>query len=319
MLDYSNIDGVTTAPWGQYSSMIISVFVGDVEIPVAKTLLASEFDGIIIGKYAFYGCEELIEIELGENVEEIKSFAFAECPELEGEIKLEEGLKTIGESAFGNCEKVTSIIIPSTVEEIATDAFVGITELTVSGEEGSYAEEWAKENKVEYVQNTAKYSIKGQITSYCPMKKATVRLKSGGAVKYTVKTATKKGTTLSTVEFVIENVEPGKYDLTVTKEGNLTYTVTGVVVTDKDIDLTKSDKKYSDITLIAGDVDGDGLVNGKDVQEVRLTGNINHNVSEAANALADVDGDGLINGKDVQVIRLVTNINKGTTDCTFAY
>ena len=162
-------------------------------------------------------------------------------------------------------------------------------------------------------------TLSGVVTSYNPNNATTIELTQGGAVKYTTTIAATTGNEKVTRDFTLTNVALGTYDLVVTKAGHLAYTVTGIVVTDEDIDLTKSEKAYADIKMIAGDVDGNGLVNGNDVQTVRFTTNINHNTSEAANALADVNGDGLINGTDVQIIRLVTNINKGVNDSTFAY
>ncbi len=163
-------------------------------------------------------------------------------------------------------------------------------------------------------------TVSGVVTSYCAERNFTVELSQNGEVVYRSEFASgeRKNDTV-TGQFSLDGVSPGIYDLTVRKAGHLAYTVTGITVGDNDIDLTASAGQYSEIKLIAGDVDGDGLVNGTDVQKIRLTANINHAVEEAADALADVNGDGLINGSDVQVVRFVSNINKSETDCTAEY
>lgn len=52
-------------------------------------------------------------------------------------------LTEIGSRAFLDCSSISSIIIPSTVEFIAPDAFEGCLDLTIIGEEGSAAHQFA--------------------------------------------------------------------------------------------------------------------------------------------------------------------------------
>ena len=112
----------------------------------------------------------------------------------------------------------------------------------------------------------------------------------------------------------------GTYDLVVTKPGHLTYTITGVKVESGNVDLTAdTSKAYSTITLLCGDVDGDGNINESDVSVIRYASNINKPVSSAANPLADVDGDGNVNESDVSIVRYAVHINKNTGHCTFVY
>ena len=53
----------------------------------------------------------------------------------------------------------------------------------------------------------------------------------------------------------------------------------------------------SDITGLKGDVNGDGIVNGTDIQAV-----INFIVAGEYDAKADVNNDGKVNGTDIQEI-----------------
>lgn len=120
--------------------------------------------------------------------------------------------------------------------------------------------------------------------------------------------------------FAITGVAPGTYDLVATKAGHLTYTIKGVVVGSTDLDLTKNaNASVSTITLLAGDVDGDGNINESDVSVIRYASNINKLASSAANPLADVDGDGNVNESDVSIVRYAVHINKNAGHCTYVY
>ena len=93
-----------------------------------------------------------------------------------------------------------------------------------------------------------------------------------------------------------------------------------MVVTADGVDLTShSDPAVKNITLLAGDVDGDGNINESDVSVIRYASNINKTASSAANPLADVDGDGNVNESDVSIVRYAAHINKSKTHCTYNY
>lgn len=162
-------------------------------------------------------------------------------------------------------------------------------------------------------------ALSGIVTSYNPKNKTMIELKNEGETVYTTEIAPTDGDGKITQAFSFDDVADGTYDLVVTKECHITYTVKNVIVNGEDIDLTASGKEYRDITLCAGDVDGNGSVNPTDVMMMRLSTNINHNTAQAENKTADVDGDGSINPTDVLIVRLSTNINKSVEDSTFDY
>ena len=60
-----------------------------------------------------------------------------------------EGTTTIGQRAFGN-STLKEISIPASVLSIADDAFLNCTGLNVTGEEGSYADEWCYDHLVSF-------------------------------------------------------------------------------------------------------------------------------------------------------------------------
>lgn len=53
-----------------------------------------------IGNYAFYSCDNLTTVQLGNNIEYIGNHAFSECRKVSGEIVVPESVKTIGSYAF---------------------------------------------------------------------------------------------------------------------------------------------------------------------------------------------------------------------------
>lgn len=60
-------------------------------------------------------------------------------------VRCPEGLQEIGDRAFSDCRSLTKIYIPASVEEISETAFAGCPDgLVFYGEQGSFAEEYAK-------------------------------------------------------------------------------------------------------------------------------------------------------------------------------
>lgn len=163
-------------------------------------------------------------------------------------------------------------------------------------------------------------TVSGRVKSYNPGNAITIQLKQGAEVKYTTTIAAESGSGQVTQNFSFSTVAAGTYDLVVSKDGHLTYTITGVVVGSSDLDLTANSKEYiSTMTLLAGDVDGDGNINETDVSIIRYASNINKDASAAANPLTDMDGDGSVNESDVSIVRYSTHINKSTSHCTYGY
>ena len=109
-------------------------------------------------------------------------------------------------------------------------------------------------------------AVSGKVTSYNPNNPTTIQLMQNGAVKYTVTIDAATGSGQVTQDFSFNAVAAGTYDLVVTKDGHLTYTVKGVVVGDVPLDLTKhGNAAISTITLLCGDIDGNGFINSTDL------------------------------------------------------
>jgi len=98
---------------------------------------------------AFMGCTSLKEIKLPEGVKVIEENAFTNCTELTT-IKLPNTLAVIKENAFMGCSNLKSIKIPKSVKSIGKRTFYGCNNLTIYGKVGSYAETYAKNNKIKF-------------------------------------------------------------------------------------------------------------------------------------------------------------------------
>ena len=99
----------------------------------------------IIGASAFYQAENLVKVDFGENVREIKDSAFAKCGKLTridmndkvekmesaafakctelSEVKLSAALKEMGAHSFYDCDRLTEIEIPKSLEK-TTEAYI---------------------------------------------------------------------------------------------------------------------------------------------------------------------------------------------------
>ena len=163
-------------------------------------------------------------------------------------------------------------------------------------------------------------TVSGKLTSYNPNNATTVQLMQGGKEQYKTTIAKATGSGQVPQSFSFPAVTAGTYDLVVTKPGHLTYTVKNVKVGDTDLDLTKhTNAAISTITLLCGDINGDGSINEDDVSIIRYANNINKSTAVADNKLADINGDGSVNEDDVSIVRYSSHINKGVTACTYSF
>ena len=163
-------------------------------------------------------------------------------------------------------------------------------------------------------------AVSGKITSYNPNNATTIQLMQGGKEQYKTTIAATNGSGQKEQDFSFDTVAAGTYDLVVTKDAHLTYTVKNVVVGDGPLDLTTmTGKSYQTITLLCGDINGDGSINEDDVSIIRYANNINKSTAVADNKLADINGDGSVNEDDVSIVRYSSHINKGVTACTYDF
>ena len=92
-----------------------------------------------------------------------------------------------------------------------------------------------------------------------------------------------------------------------------------------DIDLTSEaydGKAYQMITLLAGDVNGDSLINMMDYAIILNPANFNKSYtspSEVGNVNADLNGDNLINMMDYAIVLSPKHFNKAASACTIIF
>ena len=184
----------------------------------------------------------------------------------------------------------------------------------------SYAPEHLKLSPVAYDPNAVSApSVSGKVQSYNPNAAATVKLVQNGAVKYTATTATSSGSGQAEQNFSFDTVAAGTYDLVVTKPGHLSYTVKGVVVGDGPLDLTKhSNAAISTITLLCGDIDGNGFINSTDLGIILKGQNYGKSTATAGDKAADLDGNGFINSTDLGIVLQGQHYGKSAVSVSFA-
>lgn len=95
-----------------------------------------------VGQFAFFQCEKLMEVKLGEGAKRIDDYAFMGCKILSTVLISKTEISYIGDYAFNGCERLKNIDLPDTVESIGTYAF-GETGLTPSVDGVIYADKWA--------------------------------------------------------------------------------------------------------------------------------------------------------------------------------
>lgn len=75
-----------------------------------------------VGRFAFFGCNWLESVMLGEDVATIRDYAFYGCSGLTN-VMLPDGVENIGNLSFSGCSNLTSVTIPDAVTNIGYSAF----------------------------------------------------------------------------------------------------------------------------------------------------------------------------------------------------
>ena len=169
----------------------------------------------------------------------------------------------------------------------------------------SYAPEHLKLSPVAYDPNAVSApSVSGKVVSYNPGNAVTIQLMQGGTEQYKTTITATTGSGQKEQTFTFPAVTEGTYDLVVTKDGHLTYTVKNVKVEGTDLDLTKlTGKPYSTITLLCGDIVKNGYIDFADYQELLSPANYGKKTTDTGvNALADLNGNGYIDFADYQIL-----------------
>lgn len=111
----------------------------------------------VIGDSAFSGKKEIQSITLPDSLTKIDEYAFSGCKQLNW-INIPDSVEEIGEFAFSGCKSLESLVLPESVNTIGEDAFTGCGQLVLTVTSGSYAEQYAVDNDIEYCCNNDDYS-----------------------------------------------------------------------------------------------------------------------------------------------------------------
>ncbi len=138
---YSSVDGILL---NKDKTILIKCPQGKTECTISDTVTS-------IGNHAFYDCNSLVSVKMGNNVTSIGYETFFDCDSLTSitipdsvtniderafysckslnSVELGSGIVSIDDSAFYNCAKLISIVIPDSVTSIGNYAFSRCTSL----------------------------------------------------------------------------------------------------------------------------------------------------------------------------------------------
>ena len=104
----------------------------------------------LMAKGVFENCTSLEEIKLPDNLNSIGVWSFKNCSNLKS-IVVPDSVTNISNMAFENCTNLEKIVIPTNVSWISTDTFKNCDKVTIYGYGGSYAQTYADENNIPFV------------------------------------------------------------------------------------------------------------------------------------------------------------------------
>lgn len=136
----------------------------DANLTVPERLLGLGVSEVSGG--AFANLQTLASVQLPETIRTIGEMAFTGCENLSA-VHVPKGAERIGAYAFMGCVNLTNVYVPDSVTSIAGNAFEDCADaLTIYGEPGSYAQEYAQE----------------QGLRFCTQSDFAYRISDGGAV-----------------------------------------------------------------------------------------------------------------------------------------
>ncbi len=105
------------------------------------------------GGSVFYGCETLKSVTFEEGTGKVAYKLFQYCQGVE-EIIIPDTVTTIEGLAFSNCGNLKKIVIPDSTTYISYDAFKNSPNVSIEGYSGSYAQTFAQNNGINFVDLT---------------------------------------------------------------------------------------------------------------------------------------------------------------------
>lgn len=224
------------------------------------------------------------DIELGDGVILFDQLLRLEGPICEFTLSANEGIAT--QTTTVGCESVASDSTDTLIEFINSDA-----------------------DNISIL--APKAFITGRITSYNPQETLKIEVCKDGNNIYNTEIVATNENGMCTQQFEINNIDIGTYDLVITKAGHLSYSITGIVVPAEGVDLCNhTDAEIAMITLVSGDINGDGSIDLQDVALLTSSSTYSKSYEEAACKAADVNGDGKFDLQDLAIVTSSNNYGK---------
>ncbi len=180
-------------------------------------------DITVVGNYAFAYCEfvEAIEFEEGSVLERIGILAFRTARKVT-EVVIPDSVTYVATYAFGTCVSLESVYIPQGVTYIHPKAFVESTKVVLNVAEGTYAEEYAVANGIDFIlRDFVPVAIQsgscGENATWEFYENGTLKISGSGAM---TDYATYKDTPWRTFRHLIKTVVIGK---DITSVGNYAF------------------------------------------------------------------------------------------------
>ena len=108
-----------------------------------------------LGSKVFENCDALTDVKLGTGITQIPTSCFEHCDALPS-VVLPYRVSKVGDNAFKNCVELTEITIPRATTSISTSVFSYPAKMTVYGISGTYAETFANQQGMKFVDKAVK-------------------------------------------------------------------------------------------------------------------------------------------------------------------
>ena len=164
-----------------------------------------------MGTKIFYDCDALTDVDWGAGYASIPDSTFEHCDALPS-LVVPAGVTAIRNNAFKNCVDFTSITLPRSMAEIADSAFSYPGKMTIYGLTGTYAETYAREKGITFVNQDV------HATSVT-LSETNLTLYTGATVQLTVSVAPENCTELLTWSSSDESVATVSEDGLITAVG----------------------------------------------------------------------------------------------------
>ncbi len=191
----------------------------DVTVPSTVT----EFDS------AFYNCG-LTNVTLADGITAISRAAFDMCKDLVT-VSIPTSVTTISAGAFKDCSSLDSLDIPGSVTSIDKSAFLNIKDkIVLYVEDGSYAEQFAQENSIQYKTGIYRIVINATGGVFADGSKTkSYNYHPGESVSIALESPLRTGYTFTGWSSVLPETMP-EYSLNISAVWSInTYTVTTVI------------------------------------------------------------------------------------------